>query len=83
MINEHEITYSKNGRMNYHPEFHPNKGKPFTESDLEYLCKYYDHDGGQLMAMALGRTVKVVLSKVAELRKKGLYDYYKNLNKHW
>lgn len=80
---DEEITYARNGRMDYHPEFHPNHGKPFSESDLEYLCKYYEADGGQLMAMALGRTVKTILSKVTDLRRKGLFEHYKNLNKHW
>lgn len=77
------VEYDRFGRMQYNTVYHPNHGKPFTESDLEYLCKYYERDGFKLMAMALGKTEKTVAQKVAELRKQGRFDYYKRLNKHW
>ncbi|CAM5660806.1 DNA-entry nuclease OS=Lysinibacillus sphaericus OX=1421 GN=LS41612_04505 PE=4 SV=1 [Lysinibacillus sphaericus] len=39
-----DITYDKYGRMQYHPEFHFSHGKPFSESELEYICKFYEVD---------------------------------------
>lgn len=78
-----DIAFDNHGRMIYHPEFHENHGKHFSESDLEYLCKYYESDSRRSIAFALGRTEHTVAIKVSALRKSGLYEYYKNLNKHW
>lgn len=78
-----EIQVDKYGRMLYHPEFHPNHKKPFTEEELEYLCKFWEYDGRRTMSYALGRPERNLQSLVSKLRKKGLFDYYKNLNKHW
>ena len=80
---EAPIEYDRVGRMKYHPKYHKNHKKPFSESDLEYLCKFYDVDGAKLIAMALGRTEAAVNSKLNKLKKLGLFEYYKNLNKHW
>lgn len=80
---ELNVQFDKHGRMKYHPEFHPNNGKPFTESDLEYLCKYWEYDHTQSLAFALGRTEATVRTKVNYLKKIGLYEYYKNRNKYW
>jgi hypothetical protein len=77
------IEFDRLGRMSYHPEFHQNHGKPFSEEDLEYLCKYFEIDPVRTIAFALGRTEHTCASKVTYLKKRGLYDYYKNLNKHW
>lgn len=78
-----EPTYDNRGRMNYHPEFHENHGKPFSQEELEYLCKYWESDDKDLIALALGRTEKTLHKKVRQLRQLGLYDYYKNRNKYW
>lgn len=78
-----EISYDKFGRMQYHPEFHFSHGKQFTESDLEYICKFYEVDNIQCLAFAIGKTEHTIRTKVVELRKRGLYEHYKNLNKHW
>lgn len=77
------IEYDCRGRMKYHPDFHPNHGKRFTESDLEYLCKFYGIDGQKSVSLALGKTEMVINQKITSLRKRGLYDYYKNLNRYW
>lgn len=77
------ITFDRVGRMKYNPDFHPNSGKPFTQSDLEYLCKYYYIDGVKSMAYAMGRTERVIAGKVYKLKVEGLFNYYKNLNVHW
>ncbi len=85
------IEYTSDGTMKFNPEFHHNHGKRFTEEELEYLCKFYQADGAKVISLALGRTEKVVATKVSSLRKKKradgsqttMFEYYKNLNKYW
>lgn len=77
------VEYDSCGRMFYNPEFHPHHGESWSESDLEYLCKYHEYDGLKCMELALGRTQKTIASKITDMRKNGKYQYYKNLNKHW
>lgn len=78
-----EVQYDGSGRLKYHPQLHPNKGKRLSESELEYLCKYYESDGMKSMSLALGRPEASLANKVKDLKKKGLFEYYKYLNKHW
>lgn len=78
-----EVIYDNQGRMNYHPFYHPNHGKPFTFEELEYLCKFYETDGKESIGMALGRTPATIANKVWQLKKQGKYDYYRNLNRYW
>lgn len=59
------------------------KRREYTEKELEYLCKYYETDGPKSLASSWGRTERTVSLKINTLRERGLYDYYKNLNKHW
>lgn len=80
---EHAISYDRFGRMAYHPDYHPNHGQRFTEEELEYLCKFFEADGADGIALALGRTVKTILHKAYQLKKDGQFDYYKNLKKHY
>ncbi|WP_342510543.1 DNA-entry nuclease [Sporosarcina sp. FSL K6-1522] len=75
--------YDAAGRMMYHPEFHFSHRIPWTESELEYLCKYYEIDGRDTISMALGKTVSSVADKMTYLKKRGLVEHYKRLNKHW
>lgn len=77
------INYNRYNRMEFNPLYHFSHGKPFTESDLEYICKFYDYDGAKMTSLAIGKTEATISSKIHYLRKKGLYSYYKNLNKHW
>lgn len=84
MINDlNGIEYDSCGRIKYHPDLHYNQGNAWTEEDLEYLCKFSDFDHLESVAMALGRTKTTVSQKLTNLRKKGLVDYYRNLNKYW
>ena len=76
-----KVVYDNFGRMQYHPDYHPNQGKPYSEEDLIYLCKFWEYDHRQTVAMALGRTEHTLASKVYTLRKAGKFDYYKN--KEW
>lgn len=75
--------YDKTGRMLYHEDFHFTHGEPWTEEELEYLCKYYEIDGRDTIAMALGKTPSTVAAKVTQLRKRGLIEHYKQLNEYW
>jgi len=78
-----EVQYDACGRMLYHPEFHDNQGKRWSEEDLEYVCKFAEVDDLETLALALGRTKATVAEKMHKLRKQNLFDYYRNLNKHW
>lgn len=65
-------SYAANGRMNYHPEYHPNNGKPWTTTDEKYLIEYYDRIGPEQVGLDLGRTTSTVMTRAYELRKKRL-----------
>lgn len=77
------IIFDRYGRMQYHPDFHPNHGVKMTEEELEYLCKFCEVDDWRTMAFALGRTEHTLRTKVNDLKKDGRFEYYKNLSKHW
>lgn len=70
-------------RIKYHPELHPNQGKPFTVSEYEYLCKYAEVDDLRTLSFALGRTERTIAKALKAIRDAGEYDYYKNLNTFW
>lgn len=74
------IKTDRYGRMMYHPDFHPNHKKPFTEEEMEYICKFYDIDGPRAISFALGRTEKTIMTKINTLKKSGLYEKYRNSN---
>ena len=78
-----EPEYDSQGRMLYHPDYHERQGKRFTEEELEYMCKYWKADGCKTIAFAIGRTQSTLASRMVALKKQGLYEYYRNLNKHW
>lgn len=80
---EEFIQYDQNGRMEYNPQFYHNQGKPYTVSEYEYICKFYETDGLQLVSLALGRTENSIHSLVVRLKRNGLFDYYRNLNTFW
>ncbi|RNB94411.1 DNA-entry nuclease [Brevibacillus parabrevis] len=63
--------------MLYHPDFHPNQGKPFDDDETAYLCKFYEADSLKSLSLALGRLEKSLEYRVAYLKKAGLFDYYR------
>ncbi|MCP8970542.1 DNA-entry nuclease [Ectobacillus ponti] len=73
------VQYDGCGRMMYHPDFHPNQGKPWSKEELAYACKFHEYDGFRCVAMALGRTETTVRTKVYKLQKEGMYDTYRDL----
>lgn len=66
-----EVTYDRYGRMNYHPDYHPNQGKPWTTSEEKYLADYYDKLGPEQVSFDLGRTIHTVMQRACDLRKRG------------
>ncbi|QOI95755.1 hypothetical protein [Aeromonas salmonicida] len=43
--NEIPVTYDVFGRMQYHPDFHPNHGSPWKTTEQKYLIERYVLDG--------------------------------------
>lgn len=66
------VTFDKYGRMNYHPEYHGNQGKPWTTVDEKFLIENYESMGPEQVSFALERTIHTVMTRAYELRKKGL-----------
>ncbi len=71
------ITYDPYGRMQYHPEFHENHGKPFTEDDKEYLCMFYEIDNTRALSYAIGKTEVVLRAKYSILKRQGKVEFYR------
>lgn len=76
------VEYDDQGYMKYHPCYHQNLGKRFTEEEKEYLCKYAS-DGMNSMGMALARPPKALAAKLTRIRQAGKFHYYKNLSRYW
>lgn len=66
-----KITYDRHGRMQYHPDYHHNHKKTWTNFDEKYLIENYSVIGPELTALGLGRTIGVVMTRAYELRKEG------------
>lgn len=73
-----EIEYDRLGRMRYHPFFHDKQGTRFTESEMIYICKFWDKDKTKNLSLALGRTETSLAKKIQVLKKDWRYEYYKN-----
>lgn len=71
--------YKSNHRMMYNPNFHENQYKPWSNEDLAYLVQMRPAMKWKDLCMALGRTQSTCMNKYYMLKKKGLIDYYKNL----
>lgn len=67
-----ETTFDKHGRMQYHPDFHPNHGKSWLAKDEQYLIEMYEKIGPDQCALNLGRTLTVVSGRASRLRKQGI-----------
>ena len=65
-------TYDRYGRMQYHPDFHENHLKSWTIVDHKYLIENYERLGPEQISFDLGRTIGVIMTRVYQLRKKGL-----------
>lgn len=65
------LIYDNLGRLRYHPEYHAKHKQPWSNRDEKYLIDNYEKDGPEAVAMALERTIGVVMTRAYELRKKG------------
>lgn len=65
------VQFDRQGRMQYHPDFHPNHQTPWKYSDEKYLIENYALDGPEAVSLALGRTIHVVMQRACQLRKEG------------
>jgi len=74
-----KVKFDRQGRMKYNPDYHPNHGKPFTTDELIYICKFNEVDGARSLSLALGRTEMTIANKIFELKRYGLYEYYRSL----
>lgn len=77
-----EVTYDRYGRMNYHPDYHGNQGKPWLAKDEKYLIDNYESLGPEQVSFALERTIHTVMTRAYELRKKKLMPKPKTNKKH-
>lgn len=73
------ITFDEQGRMNFHPEFHPNHGKPITLDEKIYIAKYVDIDGSRNVGFALGRTETTIANTKSKMNRNGELQYYRSL----
>ncbi|CAH1538991.1 conserved hypothetical protein [Vibrio jasicida] len=76
------VTYDAYGRMQYHPDYHPNHGLPWKTTDQSYLIERYELDGPEQVSFALGRTIHTIMEKACELRKLGLMPRPVKLKHH-
>jgi len=77
------IKYSKHGKMEYNPLYHFNHKQPLTEDEKEYICKYIEIDGPKNLSLALGRTEKTITTIASRLRKEGLFENYRKMDKYY
>lgn len=73
------VKYDANGRMKYHPEYHPNQGKPFTPEENAYLCYWYERDSARDLCLALGRSETSLTTRIWQMKNTGDYEHYQNL----
>lgn len=73
------ISFDKQGRMQYHPDFHPNQGKRLTLDELIYICKFHSVDDIRTLSYAVGKTEHSVASIVTRLRRDGSFEKYRSI----
>ncbi|MBW0298850.1 hypothetical protein B4P00_22035 [Shewanella xiamenensis] len=67
-----DITFDRYGRMNFHPEYHSKHKTPWTTVDEKYLIEKYEIIGPEEMSFTLERTIHTIMTRVYQLRKKGV-----------
>lgn len=77
-----QLRYTNGGRrLAYHPDFHPNQGKPWTTRELAYLCFHYETTCKMDLGMDMGRTQAAIMQKKLELVKNERYEELKKIHK--
>jgi hypothetical protein len=56
--------------------------REWTKEEIEYLVKFYEHDGSESIGYALGRSARTVRAKWSALKKSGLLEIYKKFNRY-
>lgn len=51
--------------------------KPFTEEELEYLCRFSEIDGVPSIAYALNRSKRSIYKQIQKLKASGRYEHYR------
>lgn len=74
------VEYDALGRMKYHPDFHPRHKLPWMTSEEKYLIENYVTHGPEVVSLALGRTIGVIMSRAYELRRDGKMTKYEASN---
>lgn len=69
-----EITFDKNGRMNYHPDFHARHKMPWTTHERSFIIKNYNLIGPEECSLTLERTMRSVMQFASRLRKDGYME---------
>lgn len=54
------------------------KGPRITDEEKSYICKFYDIDGPEYIALSLGRSKRVVVETYGKIKRQGKLDLYKN-----
>lgn len=79
---DNAITYDYSGRMKYNPEFHAKQGTAWTTFDQQYLIDNYVDLGPETVSFALERTIRTIMTRAWDLRKKGLMPKATNMKYH-
>lgn len=75
-----EFRYSNGGsRLCYHPDMHPNHGKPWTTRELAYLAYHYKRGHLATLALDLGRTHATVSDMKYRLVGEGRFEELKKI----
>ena len=57
--------------------------RSWTESELEYICRFNEYDGYRKVALGIDRPEGSVDKKLRDLKRDGLYEHYKNIRMYW
>lgn len=52
--------------------------KPYTEEELEYLCRFSEIDGVPSIACGLNRSQLSIYKKIQKLKTTGRYEHYRS-----
>ena len=65
------VTFDRQGRMNFHPDYHGKRYTAWTTGDEKFLIENYAAIGPEQVSLALERTIHTVMLRACELRKAG------------
>lgn len=64
-------SYDSQNRLQYTPDLHKNRGRPWSTHEESYVIGHYDLLGAEQMSFALERPITAICNRVYELRKAG------------